>query len=127
MDSKNLEKIHEKFKWEKQCPACGGYFLSKEPATMCSRCKRDGRVNPLEHTPEKDILHKDVNVIELSKKVAELESIIERLTKTTMEEIPRKNPSKTYKPKKCTKCDEEFTPGAAAQRICHDCRQELIS
>lgn len=128
MDSKNLEKIHSKFKWEKQCPACGGYFLSKEDVVMCKRCIRDGRVNPLERTPEKDILHQDVNTVELSKKVGELEALVDKLTaeKIKTELVVSENPSKVYKPKKCAKCDENFTPASGAQKICSSCRDQLI-
>lgn len=128
MDGKNLEKIHPKFANEHQCPSCGGYFLDEDKnAVQCKRCVRDGRVNPLERTPEKDILHKDVSTVELSKKVAELEAIIDRLTKVTPRTSVVKNTTKTYKPKKCARCDEEFTPASGAQKICQDCRQKLIS
>jgi len=127
MEQSNLEKIHEKFKNEHQCSSCGGYFLDEnKDVVQCKRCIRDGRVNPLENTPEKDILHKDVSTVELSKKVAELEAII-GLYKTATEEIPHKNLPKIYKPKKCARCDEEFTPASGAQKVCQNCRQKLIS
>lgn len=127
MDKTNLSKIHPKFANEHQCSSCGGYFLDEDKdAVQCKRCVRDGRVNPLESTPEKDILHKDVNTVELSKKVAELEAIIDRLTKTNIEKID-KSSTKKYKPKKCARCDEEFTPASGAQKICQVCRQKLIS
>jgi len=149
----NLEKIHPKFANEHQCFACGGYFLDEnKDAVQCKRCIRNGRKSPVENA--KDILHKDVNVTELSKKVAELEATIERLAEDKIGDILYKDrpsisklPSgielsasptnpvveqtdqkpKVYKDKKCSKCDKDFTPGAAAQKICHDCRSALIS
>lgn len=176
-EQSSLEKIHPKFANEHQCFSCGGYFLDKnKDAVQCKRCITDGRKSPIENA--KDVLHKDVNVTELSKKVAELEALVERLTedreskepKHTMEDIVKNRPElihskvsnvvkatptglaeaipissspnsivdklkteqidqkpKVYKDKKCSKCDNDFTPGASAQKICHDCRQQLIS
>ena len=140
----NLRKIHPKFANEHVCPSCEGYFLDEnKDAVLCKTCIKNGRTNPSENILEKDVLHRDVNVNELSKKVAELEATIKRLSgdktnevisateskdgKVTSPKVVDGVSKKEYKPKNCAQCEKEFTPLAPAQKICQDCRQQLIS
>ena len=126
MEKKRLELINPKFKNEHVCPACQGYFLDEnKDVVLCKTCIKNGRVNPLGDIPEKDVIHRDVNVTELSKKVIALEALVKSLTKDKTPEITLAK--KEYKPKNCAQCEKEFTPLASAQKICQDCRTKLIS
>ena len=118
---KKLELIHPKFANEHQCSACGGYFLNPEKdVARCPRCVRLNRVSKIEEA--KDILYKDVSVVELSKQVAELQTTITELQKDKTESKP-----KEFKSKPCASCDKKFTPASPAQKICKSCRDELVS
>ncbi len=130
MEKSNLELIHKKFKHERCCLHCGGYFLSpKNPkAEYCPMCIRDGRDTPAKDVA-KDIVHQDVNIGELKEEVAQLKKIINDLTKDKVN-VPDEEPEEEtpiYKSRICPKCGKEFIPGSPAQKICHDCRAELIS
>jgi hypothetical protein len=118
MDIKNLEKVHPKFKNERQCknPKCGGYFLSEKPEDYCPLCRKRG-VDKVENNPD-NVVHTEVNMTELAKKVAELEA--------QLAEAKRPKP-KSFKPKDCANCEKKFTPSAANQQICDPCREVLTS
>lgn len=117
---KRLEMIHPKFANEHQCVACGGYFLNPDKnIDRCPRCIRLNRISKVEAS--KDILYKDVNVSELSKQVAELQAQIEQ-----MNAKPEQIKPKSFKPKSCASCDKKFVPASPAQRICIECREELV-
>ena len=124
---KRLELIHDKFKDEHQCTACGGYFLDKDKSVeRCPRCTRLNRVARIKAPG--DVLYKDVNVSELSKQVAELQEHIAKLSRDQEPENKGVNKKpKTFKPKPCAGCDTEFTPKSPAQKICETCREALIS
>ena len=127
MSKQNLELIHEKFKYERCCKHCHGYFLSpKNPdAEYCPRCIRDGRDKPNDDLPD-NLVHQDVNVSELKKEVMELKKIISDLTKDKTDGVTEETVSK-YKDRDCSKCGKTFIPGSPAQKICHECRAEFIN
>ncbi len=123
---KRLELIHDKFKIEHQCTACGGYFLDPDKSVeRCPRCVRLNRVARIKAPG--DVLFKDVNVTELSKQVAELQAKILSMSKDKEPELVEEKKPRTFKPKPCAGCDKEFTPQSPAQKICDSCREELIS
>lgn len=115
----NLEAIHSKFKNEKQCKnsRCAGYFLDKEPQDFCPACRRKG-FDKGEGDKNPDMVFEEVNMTKLKERVDTLEERIEIIE-------ARFNKKKTFRPKKCVNCENEFKPVSPNQQLCTECRDRL--
>jgi len=115
-----LEAIHSKFKDEQQCKnsRCAGYFLDKEPQNYCPACRRKGYdKGPVEENT--DIIFEEVNMTKLKERVDGIDERLQLIEK-------RFNKKKTFKPKKCVNCENEFNPTSPNQQLCTECRDRLI-
>jgi hypothetical protein len=127
LNRSRLAKIHPKFEKERQCQneRCGGYFLlqTEEEQKYCPLCRRRGYND--KEIIEKDVVHRDVNTVELQKQVKELQEKLATLEKTALKKADRSHKNKTFTTKDCNMCDGKFTPTAPNQQMCTKCRDEL--
>lgn len=109
-----------RLKNELDCPICACSFLPDSPGQdKCLSCTKLGLTPQDKNKEDKDTIQSE------QRRLDDLKSLIRQIVKEVLEEIAtEKKTKKILLPKKCVKCEKEFTPRCPAQKICDECAKK---
>jgi hypothetical protein len=109
----------ELFKFEEaECPVCEAMFrkevLADDEYGRCPICAVSGHTS--KNKPEQEFIKTD------KMKREELKVLLKELLDEIKDEKRADDIEAAFKPKKCTRCGNEFLPRSPAMKVCDDCQ-----